>query len=317
MKHSKKYFLLLALAQMTAVICIGQVKNTGKIISYKKIPGGVAGRTATSIFDVHVYSDHIIRVRVSKNQQFSSFSYALTDNSMPKFDHAGVQETGNSIVLTTGSIEAIIEKTPALRITFKNMAGSVINEDVKGDCFGTTFIGDKVSVYKNIQEGERFIGLGEALGNLDRRGSGITLSNTDTYKYGDARLSMYSSIPFYIGIHHRLQYGIFYNNSYKTFFNFGLSTPDYTSVNMDGGDLDYFFIYDESVAKIIEHYTSLTGRMSLPPQWGIGYHHSRCSYYPQDKVEWIAGTFRRKKNTTRLYCTGCRLSIGVSAIQDK
>jgi alpha-glucosidase len=64
---------------------------------------------------------------------------------------------------------------------------------------------------------------------------------------------------------------------------------------MDGGDADYFFMYDESVAKVIEHYSSLTGKMQLPPKWSIGYHQSRCSYYPQEKVAWIAETFRKKK----------------------
>ena len=106
---------------------------------------------------------------------------------------------------------------------------------------------------------------------------------------------MYISVPFYMGIHHNQVYGMFYNNSYKSFFNFGLSTPNFSSVSMDGGDADYFFMYDASPGKIIEHYTSLTGRMQLPPLWSIGYHQSRCSYYPQDKVEWIAETFRKKK----------------------
>ncbi len=295
MKQYTPYIFLLALAQMTTVIAVAQVKNIGKIISYKKIPGGIEGKTATAIFDVHVYNDHIIRVRVAKNKQFRNFSYALTNTAIPKFDQVNIKETATAIEISTASTEAIIEKAPSFRVIFKNKSGAIINEDVQGDCFGTSFSGDKVTVYKTMQEGERFVGLGEALGNLDRRGSGVTLNNTDTYKYGDARLSMYSSIPFYMGIHHQQQYGIFYNNSYKTFFNFGLSTPDYTSVNMEGGDMDYFFIYDSSAAKIIEHYTSLTGRISLPPQWGIGYHQSRCSYYPQDKVEWIANTFRSKK----------------------
>src|SRR5204863_2259569 len=74
----------------------------------------------------------------------------------------------------------------------------------------------------------------------------------------------------------------------------GLSTP-FTSVSFDGGDVDYFFMYDTSVAKIIAHYTSLTGRMQLPPMWSLGYQQSRCTYYPQDKVMWIAETFRRKQ----------------------
>ena len=293
--HKKNSILVSAALLLCSGICLGQVKNIGKIVSYKKITGGIEGKTATAIFDVHAYSDHIIRVRVSKNSLFNNFSYALADNQIPSFNDITVQDKGAIISLSTNAIDVEIEKLPAFRVIFKNKNGKVINEDVKGDGFGTTFIGDKVGVYKKLQNGERFVGMGEALGNLDKKGTGITFNNTDTYKYGDPRLSMYVSVPFYIGIHHQEVYGMFYNNSYKSFFNFGLSTPDFTFVNMEGGDADYFFMYDESVGKIIEHYTSLTGRIQLPPAWGIGYHQSRCSYYPQEKVEWIAATFRKKK----------------------
>lgn len=294
--YNRKIYLLLAAVIFTAGnICFSQVKNIGNIISYKKVTGGIEGKTATALFDVLAYNDNTIRVRVSKEKALHNFSYAVVNNAIPSFNNINISEKLNSIYLSTNSIDVEIEKQPSFRIIFKNKQGQVINEDVQGDCFGTTFIGDKVSVYKKMQEGERFVGMGEALGNLDKRGTGITLNNTDTYKYGDPRLSMYVSVPFYIGIHHQQQYGIFYNNSYRSFFNFGLSTPDFTSVNMEGGDADYFFMYDESVGKIIEQYTSLTGRIQLPPQWGIGYHQSRCSYYPQEKVEWIAATFRKKK----------------------
>jgi alpha-glucosidase len=287
--------LLVAAILATGNICFSQVKNIGKIISYKKITGGIEGKTTAAIFAVHAYNDNIIRVSVSKEKAFRNFSYALTDNAIPGFKDVDISESGNVIFLSTNAINVEIEKQPSFGITFKNKKGEIINEDVKGDAFGTSFIGDKVSVYKKLQEGERFVGMGEALGNLDKRGTGITLNNTDTYKYGDPRLAMYISIPFYMGIHHRQVYGMFYNNSYKSFFNFGLSTPDFTTVNMEGGDADYFFMYDESVGKILEHYSSLTGRINLPPMWSIGYHQSRCSYYPQEKVEWIAETFRKKK----------------------
>jgi alpha-glucosidase len=285
--HIKTCLLLAVTVWLYSNICISQVKNIGKIISYKKVTGGIEGKTATAIFDLHAYSNNTIRVRVSKNRSFNNFSYALTDNQIPSFNSFTVEDKGSSILFSTSAINVEIEKEPSFRIIFKNKKGKVINEDVEGNCFGTTFIGDKVSVYKKLQEGERFAGMGEALGNLDKRGTGITLNNTDTYKYGDPRLSMYISVPFYIGIHHQQVYGIFYNNSYRSFFNFGLSTPGFSSVNMEGGDADYFFMYDD--------YTSLTGRMQLPPLWSLGYHQSRCSYYPQEKVTWIAETFRRKK----------------------
>jgi alpha-glucosidase len=106
---------------------------------------------------------------------------------------------------------------------------------------------------------------------------------------------MYISIPFYIGIHHRQVYGLYFNNTWRTQFNFGISTPQFTSVTADGGDADYFFFYDTTVAGILDHYTDVTGKMPLPPKWSLGYHQSRCSYYPQANVELLAETFRRKQ----------------------
>jgi len=276
---------------LVTIHLFAQVEQVGKIISYKKIPGGITGKTANAIFDIHAYNDHIIRVRVSKKKQFDNFSYALTSSEIPSFD-LSVTESNKTILLKTKAITVLVEKLPLFRVSFKNNAGEVINEDAETD--GTIFSGNKVSSYKKLQDGEHFVGLGEALGNLDKKGMGITLNNTDTYKYGDPRLPMYISVPFYIGIHHRQQYGIFYNNSYKTFFNFASSTP-FTSISADGGDADYFFIYDNSVGKILDQYTSLTGRMPLPPKWSLGYQQSRCTYYPQSKVEWIARSFREKQ----------------------
>jgi alpha-glucosidase len=296
MEGNNKYLMLTLLIGLIITSSgYAQVQNVGRIVSYKKIPGGIEGRTASAIFEVRAWSENSIRVRVSKNKKLNDLSYALAVAVPPLSITPAIREQDGHIELSTGSIQVEIDKTPAFRITFRNAAGAVINEDMSGDGFGTTFIGDKVSIYKKLQEGERFVGLGESLGNLDKRGTGVTLSNTDTYKYGDPRLPMYSSIPFYIGIHHDLVYGLFFNNTYKTFFNFGLSTPDFSSVNADGGDADYFFLYDSTVGGVLQQYTSLTGRMPLPPLWSLGYHQSRCSYYPQSNVLLIAETFRKKQ----------------------
>ncbi|HVM87309.1 MAG TPA: glycoside hydrolase family 31 protein [Puia sp.] len=266
-----------------------QEKRIGSITSYKKLNGGIEGKTAMVIFDVHVYNENIIRIRATKNKSFNTVNYALADNNIPPFNAAKINDDGNSIRITTNNISCIVQKNP-FEVSFKNKYGQNIN----ADAFSPAFNGDKLTVYKQLQPNEKFVGLGEALGNLNRSGSIITLNNTDNYKYGDPRLPMYSSIPFYIGIQNNAVYGLFFNNTYKSQFNFASSTP-FASVSFDGGDLDYFFFYDTTVSKIIEHYTSITGRIPLPPTWSLGYQQSRCSYYPQSKVEWIAETFREKQ----------------------
>lgn len=270
-----------------------QVTDIGKVISWKKTISGIEGKTVTAYFKIQVYNNNTIRVRVSQDKTMDEFSYALVDQVVLNNPDVKVTENALSIQLQTTAINLEIEKEPAFRVIFRNKQGKIINEDVAGEGFGTSFIGNRSTLYKKMQPGERFVGLGEVLGNLDKRGNGYTLNNTDTYKYGDPRLSMYTSIPFFIGIHQQEVYGLFYHNTYKTFFNFGLSTP-FTSITADGGDVDYFFIYDTSIANILAHYTSLTGRMPLPPKWSLGYHQSRCSYYPQENVKLLAETFRRK-----------------------
>lgn len=61
------------------------------------------------------------------------------------------------------------------------------------------------------------MGMVEALGNLDKIGSAITINNTDTYKYSDPRLNMNVSIPFYTGIHHSRHMAFFRTIVIKAF----------------------------------------------------------------------------------------------------
>lgn len=285
-------WLLLLILPETA---FGIQQDIGKITNWKKQADGIEGKAERAYFSIKVYNQHIIRVRVSKNAPMRDFSYLLSPGLRPAATDFSIVETENTILISTACMVAEIEKLPAFRIIFKTLTGEIINEDRGGEGFGYSFNGNRTNLYKKLQPGERFTGLGEVLGNLDKRRASFTLNNTDTYKYGDPRLPMYTNVPFYIGIHNSKVYGLFYHNTYKSFFNFGVSTPDFASITCDGGDIDYFFIYDYDIAGILSNYTLLTGRMPLPPLWSLGYHQSRCSYFPQNIVLNIAQTFRDRK----------------------
>jgi alpha-glucosidase len=279
---------------MVSSVCFAQ--NTGAVLSYRRTEHGIEGRTAQGSFAVSVYSEHVVRVQVSRKDHPDDFSYSLVDNAAPRYTSFSVEETReNKIVLKTAMLIVEIERTPLFRAIFKDAQGRVLNEDAPGIGLGTAFTGEKVTVYKTLQAGERFIGLGEELGNLDRRSSVVTLWNTDNYKYDDPRIPMYVSIPFFLGLHHGEMYGIYFDNSYRSVFNFGASNKRFTSYSFDGGDRDEFFIHDVSLGKILGHYTGLTGRMPLPPVWSLGYQQSRDTYSPEERVTWIAKTLREKK----------------------
>lgn len=264
-------------------------QGSGKIKHWKKEANGVSGETDAGRFRVLAYSNNIVRISLSRNAELEDFSYAVI--AQPDASTLEVTETDEQLVLTTENFQTIIHKNP-LRFSFLTNDGNVINEDDKG--LGTSWNGEQVTTYKKLQDGERFIGLGEKTGSLDRKGHGYTNWNTDNFGYGSGADPLYSSIPFYIGIHSKLVYGIFFDNSHKTFFNFGASNDRFSSFAADTGEMNYYFIYGENVREVLREYTHLTGRMELPPLWSIGYQQCRYSYYPDKEVLSVADTFREK-----------------------
>ena len=265
-------------------------QSLGHLLQFERTPLGLKASTDFGYFQIVIYTPNVLRIHISKNDTFENHSYA-TMRTPQAVDHQ-IEDQKDSIRLTTASIQAEITKGP-VRFTFFDSQGHEINAD--DAAFGTSWIGEQVTTYKKLQAGERFIGLGEKTGPLDRRGKGYTNWNTDSYAYDNDTDPIYSSIPFYIGIHDQGIYGIFLDNSHKSYFNFGASNQRFSSFGADLGDMDYYYIAGDSVSEIIESYTFLTGRMPLPPLWAIGYQQCRYSYYPEKEVLSLAQTFRDKQ----------------------
>ena len=243
----------------------GPVTNVGNVKDVKISEQKVVIKTTNANAEITVYSPSIIRVRIDNKPFNPDFSYAVIGKALVAKTY--ITQTDEEISIVTDSIKAVIQKRP-FAITFYNNSGSIINEDDKG--LTTSWVGTSVTNYKKMQDDEHFIGLGEKTGNLDRKGNGYTNWNSDVYGYNIAADPLYSSIPFYIGIHHNLNYGIFLDNTYQTDFNFGASNNRFSSFGARGGELNYYFIYHKRVADIISSYTYLTGRMPLPPIWSLG-----------------------------------------------
>lgn len=264
-------------------------QNLGTLLSWNREPHGLTAKTEHGRFRLLLYHESIVRVSLTRDTGYDDFSYAVIASSQPvPFQ---VTESDAELVLTTARVRVIIHKQP-LRFTFVDTTGHVINED---EVFGTSWNGEQVTTYKKIQPGERFVGLGEKTGPLDRRGNGYMNWTTDNFAYGPGADPLYCSTPFYIGIHSHVAYGIYFDNSYKTFFNFGASNDRFSSFSADAGEMDYYFIQGADVAEILQHYAHLTGRMEMPPLWSLGYQQCRYSYYPDKEVMRVAQTFREKE----------------------
>lgn len=260
----------------------------GAITEWQSTPTGISGKTTNGLFRIDFYSESTVRVINTRQDLITDFSYAVI--ASPVSLAIDTHESDEVIELTTRSLNVVVSKN-AFAVSFQTLSGEVINED---DALGTRWNSGQVTTYKKLQEGERFIGLGEKNGPLDRRGRGYVNWNTDNFGYSPDADPLYSTIPFYIGIHHRLVYGIYFDNSSRTQFNFGASNDRFASFSADTGDMHYYFIGGDSVSRILTSYTQLTGRMPLPPLWSIGYQQCRYSYYPDREVISIAENFRER-----------------------
>jgi alpha-glucosidase len=247
------------------------------------------GQSNQLSFKVRFYSQTVVQITCTRESSFEDFSYSVV--AQPERLEILKQENPQTITLRSDQLVLEIQRNP-VRFRFLTTQDQVINEDDPG--LGTAWLGEHVTSYKKLQKEERFIGLGEKTGNLDRRGSSYVHWNTDAYGYHAGQDPLYCSTPFYIGLHQGLCYGIFFDNTHKTFFNFGASNNRFSSFAADAGEMNYYFIYGTTVADIIRQYTWLTGRMEMPPLWSIGYQQCRYSYYPDKEVINLARTFREK-----------------------
>lgn len=266
-------------------------QSIGAVESIDRHKNGIELLTSNAIARITVYSDSVIRVHIRKKEEaYTELPYAVVVK--PESTSFELEEGEEMLTLSTKKVKALIARKP-LRISFCNLDGDFLNED---DCsFGTGWMGDTVVTYKALKPDEKFIGLGEKTGPLNRAGNAYTHWNTDHFAYPSDADPIYLSTPFYIGIHDQGQYGIFLNNSYRSVFNFGASNDRFSSIQAEGGPMDYFFFHNDSVQEIVSDYTWLTGRILMPPKWALGFQQCRYSYYPDTEVLNIARTFREKQ----------------------
>lgn len=288
----KKWTLALAATLMLGMASaqpFKKIKSLGDLTRLERKDQELTLTTTHGTLRVIVYSPNVIRLRNSVDNTWDDVSYAVV--SQPMKTAFKVDEQPSKIVVSTDSMTLEVTRKP-VRVRLLNKKGAVVNEDEPA--FGTSWIGDQVTTYKKMQQDERFIGLGEKTGPLNRRGEGYTNWNTDNYGYASNADPLYTTLPFYIGVHSGVHYGLFMDNSYKSHFNFGASNDRFASFTAEDGEMNYYLIHHGTVAKTIESYTWLTGRMAMPPLWALGLQQSRYSYYPDTEVETLAKTYRDK-----------------------
>lgn len=152
----------------------------------------------------------------------------------------------------------------------------------------------EIQIMKKMEGDEIFYGLGDKTGYLNKRGYEFECWNTDN---PDAQLehfkALYKSIPFFITLKKDAVFGLFFDNTYHSWFNMAKESDQYYWFGADEGNLDYYFIGGECLQDVVKNYTYLTGTAPLPQLWTLGYHQSRWGYKCEADIRRIAEQMRR------------------------
>jgi alpha-glucosidase len=266
-------------------------QHIGRVQRVEKLKDGVELTAGAAKVRVTVFRDDIFRVRVAADGTFpKDFSWALIESPEPP--PIRIEENQKEIRLVSGNVAAVIQRSPLL-INFSDAAGAVYLADQPD--LPMAWNGKRVHTWKKMPADENYFGLGDKAGPMNRRNRSFTNWNTDEFGWQESSDPLYKTIPFFIGLRKGMAYGLFFDNTYRSVFDFGKESPDYFSFGAEGGELNYYFIAGPEPKKVIEEYTAMTGRTPLPPLWTLGYQQSRYSYYPESRAREIVKTLREKK----------------------
>ena len=255
----------------------------------------------TNCADIKVcfVTDEIVRVRVSFDKELAEESYVLATTAWEdRLDglfegertrltpvEPQVSEDEAAITFTTAAVRLVFGKDP-LGFKLYNAAGDLLYSDLAGTPY-TLDANRRVTHYSAMNEDDCFYGFGEKTGELNKNKCFLRQRATDAMGY-DAEVmdTLYKHIPFYIRLNRATAkaVGVYYNNFYESVFNMGCEKSNYwsryTYWQADGGDVDMFLLAGDTLARVVDNYTRLTGRPALLPKRALGYQGSSM-YYPE------------------------------------
>lgn len=302
MRNFRTVIVSLVLLVISVLAASGARQEVGNITRVEMRANG-AMLTAASGARVSVMftGRHTVRIGIAADGVFErDFSYAV-DPAVTN-DNPAVSVSQNATQVTIAArdgAKVIIERRP-FRLKVLDESGAVLMQDDPAHPtwfdratkeFGTTKL--------RPSELETYYGFGEkAFPEMARNGKFIVNWNTDTFSYAVGTDPVYQSIPFFYALHDGKAYGLFFNNTFRTWFDMGKSSPGRYSFGANGGELDYYVFTggeERSPKKVLEDYSRLTGRTPLPPIWALGNQQSRWSYFPEKRVREIAEGFRKHR----------------------
>lgn len=266
-------------------------RHLGAVQHVTKLPDGVELSSGTAKVRITAFRQDVFRVRAIPSGAFAKdASWAVIEPAQAPA--VQIVDSATEVRITAGNVVAIARKSPLL-IRLEDAAGRVLLADEP--TLPMAWSGSRSRVWKTLPADESYFGLGDKPGAMNRRDRSFVMWNTDAYGWQEATDPIYKDTPFFIGFREGVAYGVFFDNTWRTSFDFGQQSQDFLSFGSEGGEINYYFLAGPEPKKVVSAFAALVGRAPLPPFWTLGFQQSRYSYYPESRAYEVVRTFRQKK----------------------
>ena len=245
------------------------------------------GHFYTETIALQAWGKNALRFRSTKYPSFTDYTWALTekvDSSLPV-----VQIDAHQASITNGRIKAVIndygvityykDDQIILQEYFRNYDGTISKESRCLKYISRQYVPHTGGDYKIIQsfeanDHEKIFGMGQyQQKQTDLKGCILDLQQRNSQ----------ISVPFYIS---SLGYGFLWNTPCVGRVSFGNNKTEW--ISECSKELDYWITCDDTPDKILETYTSVTGRAPEYPDNMLGLWQCKLRYRTQEEVLEVA-----------------------------
>jgi alpha-glucosidase len=256
----------------------------------RDLPCGIEVMAGSISMRVTAIRQDILRVRLCLRGNWpEDASWVVSKGTRGASVPVERRDSDSAVGFCTAALRVSIDNESA-RLVVTDPTGDVVSEDAPG--WPVMFQNGGFSVCKAMPATQKMFGLGDKTGPLLRNDQSFSLWNTDPGIYQESSDPIYKSIPFVIGLRGLSTFGLFLDNTHRSWFDFGKRIRDVFSFGAEAGALDYYVMAGNNPKRVLSAYAHLTGRPPLPPLWALGHHVSKYGWQTAGEVLAVADGLR-------------------------
>lgn len=244
---------------------------------------------------IEAWGENALRIRATKSALMPEENWALGEVTSVL---AKNYEEENGVRIVNGKIQATLSKGG--KIVIYNSDGKILLEEywrnrrdlldkkcsaieVEGREFKPIIGGDYQLTmrFESLDKNEKIYGMGQyQQPYLDLKGLDLEMAHRNSQ----------ASIPFALS---SLGYGLLWNNPSVGRAIFGKNIMSFEAFSTK--ILDYWVVAGDTPPEIVEAYASVTGKVPMMPEYGLGFWQSKLRYQTQEELLEVAREYKRRE----------------------